>query len=129
MHHTAIYMLIYYLRVLRDSALSCNPCDHGLLPAPRTSRLTSMTSRTSRASRASRASSTEEKGGLSCSCWAMSSLVSCWGRSGEPASAWHKMAFTGDDLNLWRSTSGSVLEVAQEVEHTAMFEYQSLNGQ
>lgn len=40
------------------------------------------------------------KGGFSCSSCSLSNWASRWGRRGEPARAWQKMAFTGEDLNL-----------------------------
>ena len=40
------------------------------------------------------------KGGFSCSSCSLSSCMSRCGRSGEPARAWQKMEFTGEDLNL-----------------------------
>lgn len=40
------------------------------------------------------------KCGLSNSSCCWSSCDRLWGLSGEPARAWQKMAFTGDDLNL-----------------------------
>lgn len=40
------------------------------------------------------------KGGFSCSSCSLSNWTSRWGRRGEPARAWQKMAFTGEDLNL-----------------------------
>lgn len=43
------------------------------------------------------------KGGLSCSSCSLSNWTSRWGRRGEPARAWQKMAFTGEDLNLQKT--------------------------